>query len=75
MEPSAAGAAPDPSVLASKRVVYVGGISDQATEELMRAAFLPFGNIKGIVMVREAYYHSDRQIGRIPSTVFESCVR
>lgn len=49
---AAAASAPDPSVLASKRVVYVGGLADQANEELMRAAFLPFGAIKGIVMVR-----------------------
>jgi hypothetical protein len=41
----------DPSVLASKRVVYVGGLADEATPALVRAAMIPFGPIKSIDMV------------------------
>ena len=46
-------AAPDSSVLATKRMVYVGGLGDDIKEDLIRAAFIPFGNIKGVMMVRK----------------------
>jgi hypothetical protein len=41
----------DPSVLSSKRVVYVGGLADQVTVDLLRAAMIPFGPIKSVEMV------------------------
>jgi peptidyl-prolyl isomerase E (cyclophilin E) len=40
----------DPSVLISKRVVFVGGLADEATTQLVRAAFIPFGDIKVVDM-------------------------
>lgn len=44
-------AAPDASLLATKRIVYVGGLGEEIKEDLIRAAFIPFGNIKSIMMV------------------------
>lgn len=44
--------APDASLLATKRIVYVGGVGDDIKEELIRAAFIPFGSIKSVSMVR-----------------------
>ena len=38
----------DASVLSSKRVVYVGGLPDRATSDLLRAAMIPFGPLKGV---------------------------
>ncbi|KAL7563408.1 hypothetical protein ACA910_016505 [Epithemia clementina (nom. ined.)] len=43
-------AASSSAALASKRVVYVGGIPDEATEHLIRAAFVPFGNISNVYL-------------------------
>ena len=45
-------AVPDASLLASKRIVYVGGLGEDVKEDLIRAAFIPFGNIKSVMMVR-----------------------
>jgi hypothetical protein len=41
----------DPSILASKRVVHVGGLADNGTVSLVRAAMIPFGNIKSCDIV------------------------
>ena len=38
--------------LASKRVVYVGGLADSTTVPLVRAAFVPFGTLASVDMVR-----------------------
>jgi peptidyl-prolyl isomerase E (cyclophilin E) len=38
----------DSTVLASKRVVYVGGLGDDITQHIVRAAFIPFGNLKSV---------------------------
>lgn len=38
----------DPSTLASKRVVYVGSLSESITSKVLRAAFIPFGNIRSV---------------------------
>lgn len=43
--------APDASLLATKRIVYVGGLGEEIKEDLIRAAFIPFGNIKSVMMV------------------------
>lgn len=42
----------DPAVLASKRVVFVGGLPEEATVAMVRAAMIPFGDIKNVDMVR-----------------------
>lgn len=42
----------DPSLLASKRVVFMGGLPDEATVTMVRAAMIPFGDIKSVDMVR-----------------------
>ena len=39
-------------LLASQRVVYIGGLSDGATEALVRASMIPFGEIKSVDVVR-----------------------
>lgn len=52
-------ALPDASTLASKRVIYVGGLTDGATIPMIRAAFIPFGNIKSVDMVRRTAIASD----------------
>ncbi|KAN0039236.1 hypothetical protein ACTA71_001430 [Dictyostelium dimigraforme] len=33
-----------------KNVLYVGGISDEVTVDLLRAAFIPFGNINDVIL-------------------------
>lgn len=38
----------DPTVLASRRVVYVGGLGDDVTPQILRAAMIPFGTIKSL---------------------------
>lgn len=42
---------PDPSILSSKRVVYVGGLADHANQQTVRAAFIPFGSVQSVDMV------------------------
>jgi RNA recognition motif-containing protein len=41
----------DPNILASKRAVYVGGLAKDVTPQLLRAAMIPFGNIKSLDIV------------------------
>jgi peptidyl-prolyl isomerase E (cyclophilin E) len=41
-------AASDPTVLSSKRAVYVGGLADDVTPQFLRAAMIPFGTIKSL---------------------------
>lgn len=43
--------ASDPTILASKRAVYVGGLAESVTPQLLRAAMIPFGPIKSLDMV------------------------
>jgi peptidyl-prolyl isomerase E (cyclophilin E) len=38
----------DPSILSSKRAVFVGGLAQEVTPPLLRAAMIPFGNIKSL---------------------------
>ncbi|CAB9496981.1 trans isomerase E [Seminavis robusta] len=40
----------DPSILNSKRVIYVGGLADEVTIPLLRACMIPFGPIHSIDM-------------------------
>jgi hypothetical protein len=42
----------DPSIVSSKRVVYIGGLADGVTVPMLRAALIPFGEIHTIDMVR-----------------------
>jgi peptidyl-prolyl isomerase E (cyclophilin E) len=49
--PSSPSAAPlDPAVLASRRVVFVGGCCDDVGPALVRAALIPFGPIRSVDM-------------------------
>lgn len=34
----------------NKRVIYVGGLSDEVTEKVLHAAFIPFGDISDITI-------------------------
>lgn len=45
-------AAVQASAVASKRVVFVGGLADGANVTLLRAAMIPFGPITSVDMVR-----------------------
>eukprot|EP00529_Nitzschia_sp_RCC80_P036165 CAMPEP_0113511760 /NCGR_PEP_ID=MMETSP0014_2-20120614/38927_1 /TAXON_ID=2857 /ORGANISM="Nitzschia sp." /LENGTH=162 /DNA_ID=CAMNT_0000407971 /DNA_START=167 /DNA_END=655 /DNA_ORIENTATION=+ /assembly_acc=CAM_ASM_000159 len=47
---TSASTSSDPTILASKRALYVGGLADEVTPSMVRAAFIPFGNIKTIDM-------------------------
>jgi RNA recognition motif-containing protein len=38
----------DPTILASRRVVYIGGLGDDVTPQVLRAAMIPFGTIKSL---------------------------
>jgi RNA recognition motif-containing protein len=40
--------------ITSKRVVYVGGLADKATASGLRSAFIPFGTIQSVDVVRSA---------------------
>jgi len=54
-EPQLAPLAVDPAVLASKRVVFIGALPDEATVTMVRAAMIPFGDIKSVDMVCSMY--------------------
>jgi peptidyl-prolyl isomerase E (cyclophilin E) len=41
-------AAVEATLLASKRVVYVGGLGDNVNQNIVRAAFIPFGTLKSV---------------------------
>jgi hypothetical protein len=43
----------DPSIVSSKRVVYIGGLAEGVTVHMLRAALIPFGEIQTIDMVNE----------------------
>lgn len=45
---ASSNAASDPTILASKRAVYVGGLASEVTPALLRAAMIPFGDIKSL---------------------------
>lgn len=45
----------DPAMLASKRVVFIGGLPDEATVQMVRAAMIPFGDIKSVDLVRSEH--------------------
>lgn len=59
--------ASDPTILSSKRAVYVGGLADAVTPQLLRAAMIPFGPIKSLDIVsflgqnfrRDRHYDQD----------------
>lgn len=36
-----------------KRTLYVGGLAEQVEEEVLRAAFLPFGDIKQLEIPKD----------------------
>ena len=38
----------DASILASKRVVYVGGLNEEVNQQVLRSAFIPFGPLKSV---------------------------
>lgn len=38
-------------MLSSKRVLYVGGLADSASVQVVRAAFIPFGAVKSLDIV------------------------
>lgn len=37
-----------------KNILYVGGLDDAVSEEILHAAFIPFGDLKSIHIHREA---------------------
>jgi peptidyl-prolyl isomerase E (cyclophilin E) len=36
-----------------KNILYVGGLHDTVTEDILHAAFIPFGDLKSIQMPRD----------------------
>jgi hypothetical protein len=40
------------TAITSKRVVYVGGLADRATAAGLRSAFIPFGTLQSVDVVR-----------------------
>jgi len=36
-----------------KKIVYVGGLDSNATEEILHAAFIPFGEVKSVQIPRD----------------------
>jgi peptidyl-prolyl isomerase E (cyclophilin E) len=47
--------------MSKKNVLYVGGLSPQVTEEILQAAFIPFGDIRSIQIPKE--YSADKSKG------------
>ena len=47
----------------NKRVVYVGGLSDEADEETLHAAFIPFGDIVEVNISKDYAKDSNRGFG------------
>jgi peptidyl-prolyl isomerase E (cyclophilin E) len=44
-----------------KRSVFVGGLDDRVTEELLHAAFIPFGDIKNVSIPRDFQRKEDKE--------------
>ncbi|KAL6046260.1 Nuclear cap-binding protein [Balamuthia mandrillaris] len=44
-----------------RRVLYVGGLAEEVTEEILRAAFLPFGEVITVMIPMD--YKSERNRG------------
>lgn len=51
----AAGGLVNPALLASKRVVHIGGLAEETTSAVLRAACIPFGDIKSVDLVRSPF--------------------
>lgn len=41
------------SAVKQKRMLFVGGLAPEVTEELLQASFIPFGDIKSVSIPRE----------------------
>lgn len=54
--------------VSSKRVLYVGGLAENTTVQLLRAAMIPFGPIHSVDMVRYIFY--DPQSGNYHAGYF-----
>ena len=39
--------------MAAKSTIYVGGLDEQVTEEIVRAAFIPFGEIVDVQLPKD----------------------
>lgn len=46
-----------------KRVLYVGGLDEKVTEELLHAAFIPFGNINEVQIPKDFKEGTNRGFG------------
>eukprot|EP01066_Platyproteum_vivax_P017343 Platyproteum_vivax@DN734_c0_g1_i1.p1 len=46
-----------------KRTVYVGGLEEQVTKEILRAAFIPFGEIKAVEIPMDSKSGKHRGFG------------
>ena len=51
-----------------KRVLYVGGLEQTVTEELLHAAFIPFGNIVEVQIPRDFKDNTNRGFGFVEFT-------
>lgn len=51
-----------------KRVLYVGGLEQSVTEELLHAAFIPFGNIVEVQIPRDFKDNTNRGFGFVEFT-------
>ena len=51
------------SNLQSRRSLYVGGLEDSVTDTTLRAAMIPFGNIKSLDIPRDYQKGTNRGFG------------
>jgi len=47
----------------SKRVLYVGGLAEEVTEETLRAAFIPFGDLLEVMIPMDYQNRKNRGFG------------
>uniref|UniRef100_I2CRH6 RRM domain-containing protein n=1 Tax=Nannochloropsis gaditana (strain CCMP526) TaxID=1093141 RepID=I2CRH6_NANGC len=54
---------PKPKPKADKSIVYVGGLDEQCTEEMLHAAFIPFGDIVEVNIPKDFKENTTRGFG------------
>eukprot|EP01132_Coremiostelium_polycephalum_P001977 gene1977-2433_t len=52
-------------VINKKQTVYVGGLDENVTEDILRAAFIPFGNINEIIIPIDPHTKKNKGFGFI----------
>ena len=56
-----------------KNMLYVGGLDDNVTEEILHAAFIPFGDLKTVQIPKDYTKNKSRGFGFVEFDLDEDC--